>query len=92
MSSSQQGGLAQAFHGLATIVALIGMVFLTPRLWPLIEPQVWIWLIDLYSHEAAWWLLLGGEITTWLMTFLAIRLGLTLGFTVIALLIARRAL
>ena len=91
MSSPHHGaGLVGAFHGFSTLAGLLGMVFLTPRIWPLIEGQVWAWLAELYSYEAAWWLHLGCHIAAWLLTFLAIRLGLSAGFAAIRLMIARR--
>ena len=87
MSSPRQGaGLAGAFHSFATLAGLIGMVFLTPRIWPLVRE----WLTQLYGYEAAWWLLIGCHIAAWLLTFLAIRMALSASLAGISLLIVRR--
>lgn len=91
MSSPQHGaGLAGAFHGFSTLAGLIGMVFLTPRIWPPVRGQVWDWLTPLYDHETAWWLLIGCHIAAWLLTFLVIRMGLSACLGALRLLIARR--
>ena len=90
MSSPQHGAGAGAFHGFSTLAGLIGMVFLTPRIWPLVRGQVWDWLTQLYDYETAWWLLIGCHIAAWLLTFLVIRMALSASLAAISLLIVRR--
>lgn len=85
-----QGGLAGVFRSPAGLLALCATIFVAPQIWPLVGAGVARWLNQLYSPNTATWLLLGGEIITWPLTFLALRAGLMAGFMVITVLITKR--
>lgn len=76
-ASSNPGGMARIFNAFAGILALVGMVFLTPHWWPMVNIPLWNALIDLYSYDTTRWLHLGGMILAWPLTFLVIRMLLT---------------
>lgn len=87
--SGGQGGLNGALHGLSVILSLIATVFVAPRLWPLVQADLWRGLTDLYRPSTALWLHLGCKIMTWPLTYLAIRMAIMAAFTALVLLIAR---
>lgn len=93
MSSPHHGGrqgLSRTFNGLATVIAIVGTVFLAPHIWPLIEGQVWVWLVSAYSREVSMWLHPGCQVAMWAFTYLALHLGLSAVFAWAALLITKR--
>ena len=88
--SGPQRGLPGSLHGIATVTAIVGAVFLAPHLWPAIEGWVRAWLTDAYGREIAVWLHLGCQVAMWVFVYLAIRLGLMAVFTVAVVLIVKR--
>lgn len=77
-SQSRRSALSRAANGISMIVSLGGMVFLGPRVWPLIEAPIQNALIDLYSPGVAHWLAWLGWVASYPLTYFAIRLALSL--------------
>lgn len=85
-----QGGLGKAMQGLVTILSLIAMVFLAPNVWPLIEADTWTWLSQLYSATTTRWLHIAAMVATWPLTFLTVRLVLTMALSFVVAQLANR--
>lgn len=83
-------GFAGALHGLNTLLALGGCVFLAPMLWPLVDGPLWAALIALYGGQTTYWLHTIAWAAMWPISFFAIRMALSLLFAVVGLMLARR--
>ncbi|MEM1159365.1 MAG: hypothetical protein AAGJ28_00390 [Pseudomonadota bacterium] len=84
------GGLSGAWHGVATVLGLVGAVFLAPLAWPLVSADIRSALMDLYAPGTAAWLHLGCHVLIYPLTYFAVRMGAIAAFTAIVVAITRR--
>ena len=89
-NSGTKSRLSKPLDGIAIILSLAGMVFFAPFIWPPIEQPILHWLNNLYGRDAAILIGLAIMVSTYPLTYYAIRMGIHAGITSLRMVIVSR--
>ncbi len=87
---SQSEGIPGILASLTNITAIVGSIYISPVVWPLIEGLAVARLYTLYGHGTAYWLAFFLHVLVYPFVFFGIRLGVTSAITAVTVFATNR--